>query len=306
MGSFNTSCGLSNLQIVNGDRIVGFFLTQNTRYRSGAHSTYSCDHFSISSLPLVGEYADYGRIELTKKQSVLSKAILNKDCNLEEFQEDKWRKDDGGFVFFHEDIYHKAIQTFGGKRPSLDEINEFIQSKRNEFDRSKTQFLADMNLTQELMNSERFNSLGYFFENMGGHDSIHSSLKREFKQHILQHLDSSKHLEVKEFKDIPHIEEIINSLFEMRDLSYAMENLHKLFMPQFTSGQDTMALEEAKWNTYLMTFSNQRVQQFYDADWLSEEEVEEFKENQRPLLEAQILNFGTVNPIESSKKTRKM
>lgn len=307
MGSFYTSCGLSNHQIFDNEKIVGYFLKPSDKYRAHAYTTYAWDLFSFASLPLVGEYADYGTIELTTTQSQLSKQLLNPEKTLAEFQQEKWRGNEGGFIYFHQEVYEKALKTFGSQAFNLSEVNDFINKNRDEYDQSKTNFLADMNLGHALMDDENMRGLGYFFENIGGYDGIHSSIKRVVKQHIISHLNSEKHPEIKEFKDIPYVEEMLKALYEMRDLSFAMGALNKIIMPQFTSGQDNFTLEEAKWNTFMLGFSNQRVKSEYDNDCISDDDFEAFKAYQQSSLEAQILDFGVAMPLEhEQKKVNKM
>jgi hypothetical protein len=302
MGSFYTSCGLSNHQIFDDEKIVGFFLKPSERYRARAYSVYAWDLFSFASLPLVGTYNDYGSIELTKPQTELSKSLLNPNQSLDEFQTQMWRGNEGGFIYFHDEVYRKAIQTFGLARESLSDINDFIAQNRNDYDQSKTEFLAEMNLTHALSNDSKMSDLGYLFENIGGNDGIHTSIKRQFRRHIIEHLDSKKHPEIKEFKDIPNIEQMINALYEMRDLSNAMSNLNKMIMPQFTSGQDRFILEQAKWETFMLSFSNERIKQHDEDDWFEENEVQELKDFQKSFLEAQMLDFGLNSYKELEKK----
>lgn len=308
MGSFYTSCALSNLQIVDGDPIVGFFVKPNDGYRAKAYGTYAWDFFKFASMPLIGTYADYGKIELDKKQSSLSSELLNKNEALDNFHERTWRSDEGGFVYFHKALYEKAIQMFTLEQPSMAEITEFINKNRDEYDanQEKAGFMAEMNLTHALTEDIKFRSLGFFFENVGGHDGIDRAIKSKIKRQILNYLDTSKYPEAYDFSDIPEIDEMMSTLYELHALSNAMQNLNKRIMPQFTSGQDSMQLEEGEWNTFLLQFSNNRIQTMYDKDWMEEETLEAFKEKQRPILEKQILDFGEIYQPNSMKKVNKV
>lgn len=86
MGSFNTVCALSGLQITYGTKIKALFLTSSP-YSSNSNDSYFNFNYSpfVRTLPISGTYDDYGRFEIekTKENSWIEKSILylfNKDA----------------------------------------------------------------------------------------------------------------------------------------------------------------------------------------------------------------------------------
>lgn len=64
MGCYNGTCGLTNLPIRNGDKIVLFIMRFHARRGEGGGGiVYPTDLYSPVTLPLYGEYNDYGGIE---------------------------------------------------------------------------------------------------------------------------------------------------------------------------------------------------------------------------------------------------
>lgn len=80
MGSFNSSCGLSNLDIYYGQKVVGILITQSN---AGDSETASQGGYSPVSLPFFGKYDSYGSIELNEDQKEVAKIIkrtLDEQC----------------------------------------------------------------------------------------------------------------------------------------------------------------------------------------------------------------------------------
>lgn len=69
MGCWNGTCGLTNMPIKHGDKIVLFLLRYNIRdgCNGGAGITYQNDMYSPITIPIYGEYNDYGGIENISK-----------------------------------------------------------------------------------------------------------------------------------------------------------------------------------------------------------------------------------------------
>lgn len=69
MGSWNETCGLSNLPITPGDEVVFLLLTKNPYDdHIGRSGCYHTDFFFVRSIPLYGAYDDYGRVAIHKGQ----------------------------------------------------------------------------------------------------------------------------------------------------------------------------------------------------------------------------------------------
>ena len=63
MGSFNTSCFISNLPICGGDRVALFFISNYNRRKEPHSIIYSADLYAPIALPIYGTYNDYGSLE---------------------------------------------------------------------------------------------------------------------------------------------------------------------------------------------------------------------------------------------------
>jgi len=64
MGSWNETCGLSNLAIEPGERVVHLLLAVSPYYEAGIKGSDHNDYYFVRSLPLYGVYDDYGRVAL--------------------------------------------------------------------------------------------------------------------------------------------------------------------------------------------------------------------------------------------------
>lgn len=85
MGCWNGTCGLSNLPIKNGEEIVLFIVKEkNLLNCNGGGYCYPTDLFEPISLPIVGEYDDYGAIENIKNEDLILPKIreMFKEKNL--------------------------------------------------------------------------------------------------------------------------------------------------------------------------------------------------------------------------------
>lgn len=73
MGSWNGTCGLSNLPIQEGDKILLFVLAPTKSHRDlGGGFSYPTGRYTPIGLPIHGEYNDYGGIEhITKNGDVM-------------------------------------------------------------------------------------------------------------------------------------------------------------------------------------------------------------------------------------------
>lgn len=72
MGSWNETCGLSNLPIGVGDKVVFLLLTQNPYAdHVGRSGCYTGDFFFPRSIPLYGKYDDYGTVLIDDGQEAI-------------------------------------------------------------------------------------------------------------------------------------------------------------------------------------------------------------------------------------------
>lgn len=63
MGSYNQTCGLTQLPISSGQKVVAFILEKTYEMDHATGTSYPTDLWAPFSLPLYGEYDDYGSLE---------------------------------------------------------------------------------------------------------------------------------------------------------------------------------------------------------------------------------------------------
>lgn len=72
MGCWNGTCGISNLPIKQGEEIVLFIVKEKNLFTcNGGGYCYPTDLFEPISLPIIGEYNDYGSIENIKNEELI-------------------------------------------------------------------------------------------------------------------------------------------------------------------------------------------------------------------------------------------
>lgn len=72
MGSWNETCGLSNLPICPGEKVIFLLLTQNPYSdHVGRSGCYHGDFFFPRSIPLTGTYDDYGKVAIDEGQDAI-------------------------------------------------------------------------------------------------------------------------------------------------------------------------------------------------------------------------------------------
>lgn len=87
MGCWNETCAISNLPIRAGDPTYFIMLTRTPwEHKDGSTGCYYNDHWFLRSLPVLGEYDDYGKIEEWKKDWI-------HDLIIEQFKLDLVNKD---------------------------------------------------------------------------------------------------------------------------------------------------------------------------------------------------------------------
>ncbi len=88
MGSFNTTCAITNTPIMEGDAARVFFLVMDAyamnrkcaffNHSQMGSSCYPYDHFKVIGYPMKGVYADYNRYEFDDNLEALNLKIINK------------------------------------------------------------------------------------------------------------------------------------------------------------------------------------------------------------------------------------
>lgn len=132
MGCWNGTCGISNLPIMAGDRIVLFVCKRNKNMSNVTTVYYSDDMSKPIYLPIRGEYNDYGSIENIDNSNVnkILVDVINKqyELDLKDVKEtiDYIERDniDDLFLFMvREDLYDSLVKEVGNRRPYEQKFN---------------------------------------------------------------------------------------------------------------------------------------------------------------------------------------
>lgn len=149
MGSWNGTCGLTQMPIKEGEKVVLFPLLRNKNANNGGNGfCHSNNQYTPISLPLFGEYDDYGKIKNISRNENLVLNFFQKIFKqksyygliLDEKKYDRAKENSSfsgevtdiktliqwfmskplykglGFMLVHEDIYFKVIQEIGSRK----------------------------------------------------------------------------------------------------------------------------------------------------------------------------------------------
>ena len=119
MGSFNQTCGVSQLPIQCGDPVALFLVVQGRRYDDegdGSGAIYNDDYWSPRSIQLYAEYADYGWYDNFKED-------WNHDFTLRMLREQLRPRKLGKNEYHDQAVDPEKITNFGM-------VGEFIHSSR--------------------------------------------------------------------------------------------------------------------------------------------------------------------------------
>lgn len=132
MGCWNETCGISQMPITRGERIVLFPLRKNNKKFYGGGFSNSTDMYTPISIPIKGEYNEYGGIVNVDRSSLivfnqivplleLDKFEFKKEMpkTIEELILNIERKDieNMGFMMVHEEIFERMIEEIGKRKP---------------------------------------------------------------------------------------------------------------------------------------------------------------------------------------------
>lgn len=128
MGSWNATCGMSQLPIHSGNKVKLVFLKKSPYFEDSSFGNgfcYANRLFAPFYTPISGKYNDYGSLKNIDDpddkhfNNILKALNMEKDDydSFEELITDISRQEipDLGFVFIHEDLYYKCI-AINGKR----------------------------------------------------------------------------------------------------------------------------------------------------------------------------------------------
>lgn len=303
MGSFNTSCTLSDLQINYGDHIVAFYLEQKNHSRS--YGVYPWDNYQFASTGLTGQYDDYGRISLDKSKmnSFGLKLIGSNYEQFEDFQEVLWDQKEHAMMFIHRGIYDAALSF----KPELHQEIPFIIEALNEHRKTEEALLNPpfaLRLFWDFcMKKDDKKILPSFFLIDSFTGSASRTLMKQVYNHFSQIYDTQKFSQDKSVEQLEHFDLYMKMAIENHLLTNCFFTANKRIMPQMTVSQDNKWIEEALWQQKVMEFSGTRVAKLGKNSFY-EKEVEKFKEGHTSLLEKHMLEFGLNKDVNSNKKLK--
>lgn len=144
MGCWNGTCGITQMPIVAGERVALIFLLEN-KYsdHGGSGFCYSNNQYSPITMPIFGEYNDYGAIDKIDKKNrdivfnhlitlIDNKTLIIKDDDNDVTEKPKdyeelfdilhncrLRANDGngavGFMIIHENVYKALVDEMGDR-----------------------------------------------------------------------------------------------------------------------------------------------------------------------------------------------
>lgn len=188
MGSWNGTCGLTQMPIVDGDKVVLFPVMKNKHADNGGGGfTYAHNQYSAISLPLYGEFDDYGGIEnisknenfvldhfvklakrklftidekkLEREKSCFDKTITETPRNVKELVDSFMREPiykGLGYMLVHASVYQKVVDEMS-KRTGYGEKTtkrETYKKEANEFLNEYEKILSEVpSLEKELAKS---------------------------------------------------------------------------------------------------------------------------------------------------------
>lgn len=120
MGSWNGTCGVSQLPIVECDKVALFLLKKN-KYRAIDFNgcVYSDDLYQPVSTVIFGEYDDYGRVEVSDydKRNLIYHYGKDADLtNVKKLIDENSTKNGLYFMLVHFDLYEDIIDKYGSEK----------------------------------------------------------------------------------------------------------------------------------------------------------------------------------------------
>lgn len=137
MGSYYGTCGISQLPIIDNERVALFILERNKMTEAmtnayinlGGGITCSDDLYKPIAIPVYGEYADYGII---KNIEDINDTVLNhlKTLEIKSYEEDyevtdlltfiedveRGKIDNFSFMLIHEELMNNLVKDFGDRK----------------------------------------------------------------------------------------------------------------------------------------------------------------------------------------------
>lgn len=237
MGSWNGTCGLSQLPIVNGDKVALFILRQNEYCRDlGGGFSYSDELWRPICPPVFGNYSDYGLIDKIKdsNNTILSYMksehvdINNKELVLNDL--DKFLKHiernevpKFGFMMVHMGLYEEVTEN-------IKKDTRFYSNGH----RLGCYVEGDIIKLLDYMKSNNIDTFDNSF-------TTHEILSNKFKQITDRYLRYFRNYRL--YEDNPRL---LSEMLDFLMFKEAMEVSRKTWMPQAGSGSQDAEFEIAE------------------------------------------------------------
>jgi hypothetical protein len=302
MGSFNTSCSLSNLQINRDDEVVAFYIEKKNNHKS--YYNYPWDNYKIASGGLVGHYADYGRIELLENptNSFYLKLLETTYVDFEDFQDTLWQYNGNSMMFILKDVYDAAKEMNPLVKDETSFLIQAFDDHRKTEEALENPGEAIQDFWEFCMKRDHNYVLANFF--IGSSSSSNATgFARKITKHFANIYLTDKFNSEHSVCELEDFDSYVKLMAENHIITTTFFMANKLIMPQFTTSQDSKLIDEALWQQKIMQISSERVVGFKNNTYYKDK-MENFKENQKALLEKHILEFELGAANEKKNKVK--
>ena len=313
MGCWNGTCGISQMPITVGERVACFFLKHNKHSDNGGSGfCYSDNQYCPITMPIFGEYNDYGEVEKIDKnrdfvlehiQFLIKKGSLIIQCDRFGRQKNEidsyetlfdllheslivtQQNEPIGFMLVLEDIYNDIINDIGNNDSSETYLKYRPTLKNNALQLIKS-FSGNKNAVQEIENKIKE------LEKSNPDDVEMSRLEREkivsffelqndtMENGFRLRFDNYRKFELKYYLEKVVVTENIEMVDAMVDFilfDEAMELGRKMWTPQCGAGSQSRCYSIHKIIATSILKKIEQVKQEYISDNdCTEEEAEEF------------------------------
>lgn len=235
MGCWNETCGVSQLPIRDGDKVALFLMEAKKGGLVGGYNgfTYNTDLFTPISIPLFGEYNDYGSLEnIYGNEEYVFHFLQKRDKRLngedaQYFETSKEYLDliergEGGnlqFMMVHEDIYRAMIEEAGARFP----YNE-KKTIKEQFTDQANAYLAQYKQTGKKEEWERELFLNFTVKDFNGFTRFYTSYDLGLHDWLTLALKKEE-------------QDLLNEMTDLRLFFIAMNLSRKMWMPQGVKSQ---------------------------------------------------------------------
>lgn len=159
MGSWNGTCGITQLPILRGDKVVVFPIMKNEyAYDKGGGVVRSDNYFVPITVPFEGKYDDYGKVEDITDDNNLSfnhlsyilggkiENMKNSNENIDELVKniERGNFEDVGFMLVHDKVYRDIIIEMGNRRTIRKSPSNTIETLRERCNREAFELVENI------------------------------------------------------------------------------------------------------------------------------------------------------------------